>query len=74
MTPRLGSALMTFDGFCREVYQTTPEKWKSLPIQWRGLVMHGKISVDDALKMLETEKTITNPQDVFDVYQGFTPA
>lgn len=75
MKPRLGSAVITLTGFCRDVYATTPEKWKSLPIQWRGLVMHGKCSVDSALALIAADgATVTKPQDVFDVYQGFTPA
>ncbi len=70
---------MTLTGYCREVYRTTPEKWKSLPIQWRGFVlhnMHRNYGVDATLEMLarNNDPMRLSPQGVYDAYQGNVPS
>lgn len=70
---------MTTERYCREVFHTTVEKWKSLPIQWRGFVLHNQhrqYNVDTTLDMIErtgASKRLS-PQGVYDAYQGTAPA
>lgn len=78
MTPRLASWALTTDSFCRDVYHTTTEKWRRLPMQWRGFVLqHGRFghSVDAILDLIDRGQATAklDPQGVYDAYNGTCP-
>lgn len=78
MTPRLASWTLSTDSFVKCVYHTTVEKWRRLPVQWRGFVLHHQRfqhNTDAVLDLIDRGQASgkLDPQGVYDAFNGHSP-